>query len=167
MARSTTEESVELVDRLQGMIPTGEPNTACLAYARHAWGSPKRKATGCLRKPGLRSRTTSMRPALIGRSSDAVHPDADGRGWAGNAAEETGRRGKRLPPARSHHWHWVQLPPLPWRTSLKCTAAVSCRRCVAKSICNTFRQVSGERTHGIHLPSFRSEWTSLNKLVDD
>ena len=50
MARSTTEESVELVDRLQGMIPTGEPNTACLAYARQAWGVSKAQGYRLLKK---------------------------------------------------------------------------------------------------------------------
>ena len=29
-----------------------------------------------------------------------VNPDADGRGWTGDAAEEPGRRGQRHPPAR-------------------------------------------------------------------
>ena len=50
MARSTTEESVELFDRLQGMIPTGEPNTACLAYARQAWGVSKAQGYRLLKK---------------------------------------------------------------------------------------------------------------------
>ena len=38
MARATSAESAERVDQLQGMILAGQPNTACLAYARHTWG---------------------------------------------------------------------------------------------------------------------------------
>ena len=38
MARATSAESAERVEHLQGMILAGQPNTACLAYARHTWG---------------------------------------------------------------------------------------------------------------------------------
>ena len=38
MARATSAESAERVDHLQGMILAGEPNTACLQYARQKWG---------------------------------------------------------------------------------------------------------------------------------
>mgnify|MGYP000435551111 CR=1 FL=1 len=38
MARATSAESAERVDHLQGMILAGEPNTACLQYARQTWG---------------------------------------------------------------------------------------------------------------------------------
>ena len=37
MARATSAESAERVDHLQGMILAGEPNTACLQYARQTW----------------------------------------------------------------------------------------------------------------------------------
>ena len=37
MARATSAESADRIERLQGMILSGEPNTACLAYARHTW----------------------------------------------------------------------------------------------------------------------------------
>ena len=40
-----------------------------------------------------------------------VNPDADGRGWTGDAAEEPGRSGERHPPARPHDRHRIQLPP--------------------------------------------------------
>ena len=38
MAKANAEATAERVDHLQGMILAGEPNTACLAYARHTWG---------------------------------------------------------------------------------------------------------------------------------
>ena len=38
MARATSTESAERVDQLQGMILAGQPNTACLTYARQTWG---------------------------------------------------------------------------------------------------------------------------------
>ena len=41
MARATSAESAERVDHLQGMILEGEPNTACLQYARQTWGVSK------------------------------------------------------------------------------------------------------------------------------
>jgi hypothetical protein len=34
MARATTEEISDRIDTLQGLILEGEPNTACLAFAR-------------------------------------------------------------------------------------------------------------------------------------
>lgn len=42
-----------------------------------------------------------------------VNPDIDGRGGTGDAAEEPGRCCGLHPPARSHDWHWVQLPQRP------------------------------------------------------
>ena len=38
MPKATAAETTEQIERLQGMILSGEPNTACLAYARHTWG---------------------------------------------------------------------------------------------------------------------------------
>ena len=38
MPKATAPETAERIERLQGMILSGEPNTACLAYARHTWG---------------------------------------------------------------------------------------------------------------------------------
>ena len=38
MAKANAEATAERVDHLQGMILSGEPNTACLAYARQTWG---------------------------------------------------------------------------------------------------------------------------------
>ena len=38
MPKATAAETTERIERLQGMILRGEPNTACLAYARHTWG---------------------------------------------------------------------------------------------------------------------------------
>ena len=50
MARATSAESAERVDRLQGMILTGEPNTACLAYARQTWGVSRAQGYRLLKK---------------------------------------------------------------------------------------------------------------------
>ena len=38
MPRATAQETADPVEQLQGMILAGQPNTACLAYARHTWG---------------------------------------------------------------------------------------------------------------------------------
>ena len=38
MAKANAKVTVERVDYLQGMILAGETNTACVAYARQAWG---------------------------------------------------------------------------------------------------------------------------------
>ena len=38
MAKANAEATAERVDHLQGMILAGEPNTACLQYARQTWG---------------------------------------------------------------------------------------------------------------------------------
>ena len=37
MARVTATETADRVELLAGMILSGEPNTACLAYARQTW----------------------------------------------------------------------------------------------------------------------------------
>ena len=50
MARATSAESAERVDRLQGMILKGEPNTACLAYARQTWGVSRAQGYRLLKK---------------------------------------------------------------------------------------------------------------------
>ena len=50
MARATSAESAERLDRLQGMILTGEPNTTCLAYARHTWGVSRAQGYRLLKK---------------------------------------------------------------------------------------------------------------------
>ena len=42
-----------------------------------------------------------------------VNPNADVRGWTGDASEEPWRRGDRHPPARSNDRYWIQLPPRP------------------------------------------------------
>ena len=38
MARATAAETSDRIDDLQGMILEGEPNTACLTFARQQWG---------------------------------------------------------------------------------------------------------------------------------
>ena len=38
MARATAAETSDRIDALQGMILEGEPNTACLTFARQEWG---------------------------------------------------------------------------------------------------------------------------------
>ena len=41
MARATSAESAERVDQLQLMILAGSNNTACLQYAKQAWGGSR------------------------------------------------------------------------------------------------------------------------------
>ena len=50
MARATSAESAELVDQLQGMILAGQPNTACLTYARQTWGVSRSQGYRLLKK---------------------------------------------------------------------------------------------------------------------
>ena len=38
MAKANAEATAERVDHLQGMIVAGDPNPACLQYARQTWG---------------------------------------------------------------------------------------------------------------------------------
>ena len=38
MAKANAKATAERVDHLQGMILAGEPNTACLTFARQTWG---------------------------------------------------------------------------------------------------------------------------------
>ena len=50
MAKANAEASAERVDHLQGMILAGEPNTACLTYARHTWGVSRAQGYRLLKK---------------------------------------------------------------------------------------------------------------------
>ena len=50
MARATSAESAERVDQLQEMILAGQPNTACLTYARHTWGGSRSQGYRLLTK---------------------------------------------------------------------------------------------------------------------
>ena len=122
MAKANSEATAERVDQLQGMILAGQPNRLSHICATNMGG---------LTVPGLpaaeegmgadhgRHRRERHRPA---GAAVVVNPDADGRGWTGDAAEEPGRRGERHPPARSHDRHRIQLPPRPRRTPLICIA---------------------------------------------
>ena len=38
MPKANAEATFKRIEHLQGMILAGQPNTACLAYARHTWG---------------------------------------------------------------------------------------------------------------------------------
>ena len=38
MAKANVEATFKRIEHLPGMILAGQPNTACLAYARHTWG---------------------------------------------------------------------------------------------------------------------------------
>ena len=50
MAKANAEATAERVDHLQGMILAGEPNTACLTYARHTWGVSRAQGYRLLKK---------------------------------------------------------------------------------------------------------------------
>ena len=50
MARATSAESAERVDQLQGMILAGQPNNACLTYARQTWGVSRSQGYRLLKK---------------------------------------------------------------------------------------------------------------------
>ena len=50
MAKANSEATAERVDHLQGMILAGEPNTACLTYARQTWGVSRSQGYRLLKK---------------------------------------------------------------------------------------------------------------------
>ena len=50
MPKATAAETAERIERLQGMILSGEPNTACLAYARQTWGVSRSQGYRLLKK---------------------------------------------------------------------------------------------------------------------
>ena len=50
MARATALETAERVDHLQIMILEGEPNTACLAFARTEWGISRARGYELLKR---------------------------------------------------------------------------------------------------------------------
>ena len=50
MAKANAEATAERVDHLQGMILAGEPNTACLQYARQAWGVSRAQGSKLIKR---------------------------------------------------------------------------------------------------------------------
>ena len=50
MPRATATETLERVERLQGMILEGQPNTACLSFVRQAWGVSRAQGYRLLKK---------------------------------------------------------------------------------------------------------------------
>ena len=50
MAKANAKATAERVDHLQGMILAGEPNTACLTYARQTWGVSRSQGYRLLKK---------------------------------------------------------------------------------------------------------------------
>ena len=50
MAKANAKATAERVDHLQGMILAGEPNTACLQYARQTWGVSRAQGYRLLKK---------------------------------------------------------------------------------------------------------------------
>ena len=50
MPRATATDIADRIDQLQGMILSGEPNTACLAYARQTWGVSRAQGYRLLKK---------------------------------------------------------------------------------------------------------------------
>ena len=50
MAKANAEATAKRVDHLQGMILAGEPNTACLTYARQTWGVSRSQGYRLLKK---------------------------------------------------------------------------------------------------------------------
>ena len=72
MARATALETAERVDHLQVMILEGEPNTACLAYARTEWGISRARGY-----------------ELLKRAWTQIKADVDGCCWSGETTEES------------------------------------------------------------------------------
>ena len=47
---ATAAETAERIERLQGMILAGQPNTACLTFARQTWGVSRSQGYRLLKK---------------------------------------------------------------------------------------------------------------------
>ena len=47
---ATAAETAERIEQLQGMILAGQPNTACLTYARQTWGVARSQGYRLLKK---------------------------------------------------------------------------------------------------------------------
>ena len=50
MARATAAETADWVEQLQGMILAGQPNTACVTFARQTWGVSRSQGYRLLKK---------------------------------------------------------------------------------------------------------------------
>ena len=50
MPKATAAETFDRIDRLQEMILNGEPNTACLTFARQTWGGFRAQGYRLLKK---------------------------------------------------------------------------------------------------------------------
>ena len=50
MPRASATETSERVEHLQGMILAGQPNTACLTFARQTWGVSRSQGYRLLKK---------------------------------------------------------------------------------------------------------------------
>ena len=50
MPRASATETSERVEHLQGMILAGQPNTACLTFARQTWGVSRAQGYRLLKK---------------------------------------------------------------------------------------------------------------------
>ena len=81
-----------------------------------------------------RHRRNRYRPA---GAAVVVNPDPDGRGGAGDAAEQPWCRSERHPSARSHDRRWLQQPSRSSRRPLKCTATYT--SCLSPSRMNAER----------------------------
>ena len=118
MPKATAAETAERIERLQGMILSGEPNTACLAYARHTWGVYRAQGYKLVKRAWAQikddiNKSGIDRQELLSWSIQTLMGRGDGRSWAGDAAEEPGRCGVLHPPARPHDRYRIQLTPRP------------------------------------------------------
>ena len=57
MARATSVETAERIDHLQVMILEGEPNTACLSFARQEWGVSRAQGYRLLKRAWTQIKT--------------------------------------------------------------------------------------------------------------
>ena len=110
MAKANAEATAERVDHLQGMILAGEPNTACLTYARQTWGVSRSQGYRLLKKAWQQIKN-DIDESGIDRQELLSWSIQTLMAAAGQAMQQgiPRRRGKRHPPARSHDRHRVQL----------------------------------------------------------
>ena len=64
MPKATAAETAERIEQLQGMILSGEPNTACLAYARQTWGVSKSQGYRLIKRAWRQIHNDIEGPAL-------------------------------------------------------------------------------------------------------
>ena len=68
MPKATAAKTFNRIYQLQGMILSGEPNTACLVYARQTWGVSRAQGYKLVKRAWAQIKDDISEPALTGSS---------------------------------------------------------------------------------------------------